>query len=281
MAYRHKNLFHKHLRRSLRGLVRAEYPRRGIGVGAPWPMAPVTPPVSMGSITLRLQDGPIRFELRRSSRRTIGITVEMGGEVVVTAPRRASLEKIHETLTRHRAWLRRQVIKLRAVPPPRPPTWADGEPQRILGRDYPLRVVPGSRKSVRRTLDSLRVELPDPGNREAVRKLVEGWYLEEARELFHRRMAELIWRTPALGLKRPPHLGLRRMTRRWGSCSPKGRILMNTHAVKLPQRLVDYILMHELCHLRVPNHSRAFWTLLGQCMPDWKRRKTELDAEVL
>ena len=239
------------------------------------------PPVSLGLCTLRPQDGPVRFELRRSSRRTIGITVEMGGRVVVTAPRRASMEKIHEALERHRGWLRGQVTKLRATPPPRPPSWIEGEPQRFLGKDYPLSLILGPRKSVRRTLENLRVELPDPRDREAVRKLVERWYLEEARSLFHRRMEELVGRTPALGLKALPQLRLRRMTRRWGSCSPRGGILMNTHAVKLPQRLVDYILMHELCHVRIPNHGRRFWALLTECMPDWRKRKEELDAEVL
>ncbi len=191
------------------------------------------------------------------------------------------MEKVREALERHRSWLRGQVAKLRAMPAPRPPSWTDGEPQRFLGRDFDLRVVAGPRKSVRRTLDSLRVELPDPRDRASVRKLVEGWYLEEARHLFSRRMEELVWRTPALGVKELPFLSLRRMTRRWGSCSPRGRILMNTHAVKLPQRLVDYILMHELCHVRVPNHGRRFWALLTECMPDWKKRKEELDAEVL
>jgi hypothetical protein len=205
----------------------------------------------------------------------------MGGRVVVTAPRRASLEKVREALERHRSWLRGQVAKLEAIPVPPPPSWCDGEPQRYLGRDYPLRLVAGPGRSVRRTLDTLRVELPDPRDREMVRRLVEGWLLEEARELFHRRMEELVGRTPALALRGPPPLALRRMTRRWGSCSPKGRILMNTHAIKLPQRLVDYILMHELCHVRIPNHGRGFWNLLSQCMPDWKKRKEELDAEVL
>ncbi|MEJ2328136.1 MAG: DUF45 domain-containing protein, partial [Chromatiaceae bacterium] len=123
--------------------------------------------------------------------------------------------------------------------------------------------------------------LPVPGRREAVEKLVEGWMLEEARAVFRHRMQKLIRTTPALQLRRAPILSLRRMTSRWGSCSPKGRILMNTHAVKLPLNLVDYILMHELCHLRVPNHSRAFWDHLTDCMPDWERRKKALDRQAV
>jgi len=56
---------------------------------------------------------------------------------------------------------------------------------------------------------------------------------------------------------------------------------MNTHAIKLPLRLVDYILMHEMCHLRVPNHSREFWSYLSRCMPDWEKRKVALDRQAV
>jgi len=56
---------------------------------------------------------------------------------------------------------------------------------------------------------------------------------------------------------------------------------MNTHAIKVPLKMVDYILMHELCHLKVPNHSPEFWAHLGRCMPDWQRRKAALDRQVV
>jgi predicted metal-dependent hydrolase len=105
--------------------------------------------------------------------------------------------------------------------------------------------------------------------------------LGEARALFRHRMEILVRSTPALRLRRAPALNLRRMTSRWGSCSPKGRILMNTYAVKLPLPLVDYILMHELCHLRVPHHRRDFWAHLSECMPDWEKRKKALDRRAV
>jgi predicted metal-dependent hydrolase len=242
----------------------------------------MTRPVSVGFGELTLEDGPLRFELRRSSRRSIGITVQLGGAVVVTAPYRASMRKIHATLQKHGRWVRAKVKELReAPPPPSPPKWIDGERHRFLGREYSLRLLEGENRVVWLTDHELLVHLPDPGKTDGVRKLVERWMRDEGRSLFGNRLDTLIRNTPALELKERPSLDLRRMSSRWGSCSPKGRILMNTLAVKLPLPLVDYILMHELCHLKVPNHSRAFWEHLGACMPDWERRKEALDREVV
>ena len=242
----------------------------------------MTPPVSIGFGELHLEDGPLQFELRRSSRRSIGITVQIGGAVVVTAPNRASIRKIHEALEKNGPWVRRKVKELRAAPaPPPPPRWVEGEVHRHLGREYPLRLFRGEAKGVWLTDHELLVHLPDPRKRDDVRKCVEGWMLGEARLLFRFRMESLIRAAPSLGLRRTPALNLRRMTSRWGSCSPNGRILMNTYAIKLPLGLVDYILMHELCHLKVPNHSRAFWDHLSACMPDWEKRKKALDRQVV
>lgn len=243
----------------------------------------MTAPISHGFVELVLDDGPLHFELRRSSRRSIGITVQLGGDVVVTAPKRASMGKIYETLQEHCSWLRRQIVNLRDAPlPPPPPKWTDGEPHPFLGKAYPLRLIQSDEKGVWRTDSEILVHLPTPGKRERVRRLVEGWIQEEARAVFSHRMGVILRTTPALEVRVVPTLKLRRMKARWGSCSPEeGTILMNTHAIKVPLKLVDYILVHELCHLKVPNHSAEFWAHMDRCMPDWKRRKDALDRQAV
>lgn len=242
----------------------------------------MTPPVSHGYVEFVLEDETLHFELRRSSRRSIGITVQPGGAVVVTAPNRASMGKIFETLQKHGRWVRRQVTKLQNTPlPPPPPRWIEGELHAFLGHPYPLRLMQGEGKGVWRTDHELLVHLPKPQKREMVRQVVEGWMQEEASVIFLHRMEALSRSTPALEVQKSPTLKLRRMKSRWGSCSPDGRILMNTHAIKLPLRLVDYILMHEMCHLKVPNHSPDFWAYLGRCLPDWQRRKATLDRQAV
>jgi predicted metal-dependent hydrolase len=242
----------------------------------------VTAPISYGFVELVLDDGPLHFELRRSSRRSIGISVHPGGAVVVTAPKRASMGKIYETLQEHGSWVRQQVSSFRNVPsPPPPPKWIDGEPYPFLGKAYPLRLIQAEEKGVWRTDHEILVHLPHPSRKKMVRDLVKGWEQEEARAVFQHRMNLLIRDTPALDVRVTPVLKLRRMKARWGSCSPDGTILMNTHAIKVPLRLVEYILVHELCHLKVPNHSAEFWAYLDRCMPDWKRRKDALDRQIV
>ena len=99
---------------------------------------------------------------------------------------------------------------------------------------------------------------------------MEQWYLTHARETFTRRIEDILRRTPRLRVREVPPLIVRRLEKRWGSCSAEGRLLMNVDAVKLPAGCLDYLLLHELCHLRQPNHGPAFWRLLDACMPDWE-----------
>jgi predicted metal-dependent hydrolase len=219
----------------------------------------------------------VAYTLRRTDRRTLGITVEPDGNVVVTAPAQAELAHIEAILQRRREWIRRRRRDVALLPPPpRDREWVSGETHRYLGRQYRLRVMAGS-PAVRLAGAFFRVTVPDPADTVRVRRLMERWYLDHARATFERRMAEVIRRTPLLGLSEPPPLLVRRLRRRWGSCSPEGRILLNVDAVKLPVGCIDYLLVHELCHLRVPHHGREFWRLLDRCMPDWERWRGRLE----
>ena len=79
----------------------------------------------------------------------------------------------------------------------------------------------------------------------------------------------------------PPNIVVRRMGKRWGSCTETGNILINIELIKTPLYCIEYLIMHEICHLRVHNHGRAYYRLLTRCMPDWHRRKARLDSFVI
>lgn len=237
----------------------------------------MTAPVTVGRRRVRLGSEIREYELRRSSRQTLAITVEPGGGLVVTAPDRATDAQVDAVLRRRARWIRRRTREVAALPPPPTPReWVGGETHRYLGRQYRLKVTRGEKAVVKLSGQFFRVTVPDPREREQVRRVMERWYLDHARETFERRMEALIRRTPRLGLMEAPPLTVRRLQKRWGSCSAEGRILMNVDAVRLPMPCIDYLLVHELCHLRQPHHGPGFWRLLDACMPDWERWRARL-----
>jgi predicted metal-dependent hydrolase len=127
----------------------------------------------------------------------------------------------------------------------------------------------------------LHVYTSDKDDTGRVQGLLGVWYREHARMVFARRL-ECCHTAAAglLGINRPG-FQLRRMSRRWGSCTRAGNVLLNPDLVKAPLACIDYVVMHELCHLKVLNHGPEFYRLLGRCMPDWERRKGRLDAFVV
>lgn len=188
------------------------------------------------------------------------------------------MPQIEAVLRRRRQWIRRRTQEVIALPPAAPPReWVNGETHRYLGRQYRLRVRKGADAAVRLSGKWFVVTVPDPHEHAQVQQVMQRWYLDHARELFTRRMETLIREMPLLRLTSVPPLIVRRLQKRWGSCSVHGRILMNVDAVKLPVGCIDYLLLHELCHLRLPHHGPAFWRLLDSCMPDWERWRKRLD----
>ena len=235
-------------------------------------------PIDVGEHEIVLGREVRCYRLRRSARRTLAITVEPGGGLVVTAPDAATLAQIEAVLRRRRQWIARRTREAAALPPPSVPReWVSGETHRYLGRQYRLRVRRGASTTTVLTGRYIAVTVPNPADREQVRRAAEQWYRTHARETFSHRMQNLVRQTSRLRLKAPPELIVRQMRKRWGSCSAGGRILMNVDAVKLPVGCIDYLILHELCHVRVPNHGSAFWRLLDACMPDWERWRRRLD----
>lgn len=235
-------------------------------------------PVSEGTREVLLAGRRWSYELLRSSRRTLAITVEPGGALSVTAPLNVSVERIEEVMNRRRRWILRRTSTAAALPPPSAAKeWVTGETHRYLGRQYRLKVSSGNGTSVRLVGRYLAVTVPDRTDRLAVRREVEIWYRERARATFERRLPVLLTQAAQLRLGVLPPITVRKLAKRWGSCSPDGRLLMNVDVVKLPLGCIDYLLIHELCHVRIPNHGPRFWRLLDRCMPEWERWRERLD----
>lgn len=222
-----------------------------------------------------LKIGDLTFEIRRSNRRkTLGLTVDRGGELVIHCPESARQDVLEQWTRSKLLWVHRKLaLKEELAPKVREPEFVTGERFRYLGRSYRLVVVSKQKDALTFTGGhfSLRRDERERGT-EHFRK----WYATNGQEWISARVNLLSRRT---GLK-PAGVALRDLGFRWGSCG-KGRTLsFNWKLLQLKTRLVDYVIAHELGHLVEPHHNPAFWQILDRALPDWKQRKEELRTQV-
>ncbi len=221
----------------------------------------------------------IAYRLHRSRRRTLEITVARGGVVEVRAPDGPPIERIEHRLRARSAWIRR---KLAASPPAEcdlPRRFQSGESYRYLGRQYRLKVIAGVRPHVRVHGGRLHVEVRDPSDTTQVQRALVAWFQQRARMVIPQRVAQLA-SLAAFAELRPTGVSVRAMKTRWGSCSASGRLLLNSQLIELPTSAIDYVIAHELCHLRVPKHGARFERLLSRLMPDWREREEVLGCAI-
>jgi predicted metal-dependent hydrolase len=219
----------------------------------------------------------VTFRLERRDRKTLAIEVHPDQSVRVKAPLRLSLSRILDRVEQRGAWIVRQQRRFAELPPPRPAReYVSGESYRYLGRQYRLKVTQAEQEGVRLYRERLEVGLTDPDDRARVQALLRAWYRRRAEQVFRERFEVCRKHVAAFGIDHPGGFTLRRMRKRWGSCSRDGRILLNTQLVGAPQACIDYVIVHELCHVVQHNHSAAFYALLSDCMPDWRERQRVL-----
>jgi len=224
----------------------------------------------------------ISVSLEFKDRERLSISVHPDGTVTALAPSSRTLEEVLTRLNRRRGWIAKQRRHFEKYQPlPREKWYVSGETHRYLGRQYRLRVHRAGAASVRLVGRFFEVHVPAPEQPRAVAAAMGRWYQSHAESVFQERVRRCMQSASALRLQLDVKLRVRPMARRWGSCSNAGMITLNTNLVKTPLHCIDYVIMHELCHLRVHDHGPAFFRLLGRCMPDWRQRKERLDLLVL
>ncbi|MBN2203750.1 MAG: M48 family metallopeptidase [Thermoleophilia bacterium] len=235
-------------------------------------------PAATVTHSIRHGDETISFQLVRSDRRTLGFTVHRDGSVVVRAPRRAGEADVLRSVAGRADWIVRKQREFAASAARTPPLrYEEGETHLYLGRSYRLAVERGDVETVRLAGDALRVTVRSDAPAGHVKDLLDAWYVRRARRHLPARL-DVCWATlPADGHHRPT-LRLKHMRTRWGSMSPRGYMSLRLDLIRAPDECIDYVILHELCHLVHPNHRREFWTLVERLVPDWKRRKRLLES---
>jgi predicted metal-dependent hydrolase len=215
----------------------------------------------------------------------IAIHIQPDGTIQVDAPFGSDLRVVKQAVQKRARWLVQHLSRIREQQTEvLPRQYVSGESHFYLGRRYPLKVLDlagSSKPTVKLVRGQLQIATADRSV-ENVKLLLRNWYIFHALQVFHRRLIALV--PEVLWLKgHIPPIKLLTMKKQWGSCSPRGNILLNPHLVKAPRECIDYVILHELCHLKEHNHSPEFYRLLNQLMPDWKQIKAKLDgmAELL
>lgn len=223
---------------------------------------------------------PFHVEFRKRTRLAITVHPDMRLEVV--APLGIQLDRILARVERRAGWIAKQIRFFEQYQPTQPePRFIGGETHMFLGRQYRLKIREGESEGVKLIGRFFLVCVSNRNESGAVRRLLEAWYREHAERLFAHRLKQIINETRSLGLKATPNILVRRMERRWGSCTKAGNVLLNVNLIKAPIQCIDYVIVHELCHLKIHNHGAGFYRLLCRCMPDWETRKKRLEVVII
>jgi predicted metal-dependent hydrolase len=226
---------------------------------------------------LQLGEQVIEYQLIFADRKTLGISVHPNAQVTVRSPKGLGRATVQEMVHQRAAWiLRKQGEMAQREPKPSPRQHVNGETHRYLGHAYRLTVVQSMQPMVQLEENALVVATPDPADQPRTARYLEEWYREQAQRLFLQRML-LNWTRFASYNVTLPNLAIRKMKARWGSCSTKGIITLNLKLMQAPLPCIDYVIVHELCHLIEHNHSKQFYALLAHMLPDWAERRKQLN----
>lgn len=216
----------------------------------------------------------IDFRLEYSDRRSLGITVTPEMEVLVKAPIDTSIEKVKEKIRKKAPWIIKQQSFFLSFQPKTPQRkYVSGETHLYLGRQYRLQIKIGKEESVRLKGKFIVVTVAEKSR---TKDLLSSWYLEHARLKFHSVAAPLIDKFKKHKVE-PSSIVLREMPTRWGSCTPKGKIILNPELIKAPKGCIEYVIIHELCHLVHHDHTQKFFDLQTKQMKDWEKWKMKLE----
>lgn len=216
----------------------------------------------------------IDYQIEYSERKTLGITVTPDMDVLVKAPNDSTITKIEEKLKKKAPWIiKQQSFFLAYHPKTTERKYISGETHLFLGRQYLLKVEENEKESVKLKGKFIEVKTPD---KTKVKQLLNNWYLEHARSKFHATALPLIEKFKKYKVE-PSSIVLREMPTRWGSCTPKGKIILNPELIKAPKGCIEYVIVHELCHLIHHDHTQKFMDLQTKEMKDWEKWKTKLE----
>lgn len=227
--------------------------------------------------SIQYGNSEIKFDIEYADRKTLGILVHPDNRVQVIAPLKASPERISEKIRSKAGWIIKQkefFLSFHPLTPPR--KYISGETHLYLGKQYRLKIKKSKVEEVKLNKGYFIVYTAKPNNPRKVKELLIAWYNEKAAFHFQNVLQSFKpisnhFSTDNVELK------MRWMKKKWGSCNSQGQITLNTELIKASKKCIEYVLVHEMCHLAYLNHSKSFYRLLEKQLPNWEKTKNELE----
>ena len=218
----------------------------------------------------------IEFRIVYSRRRTLGISVLPDSSVIVRAPYRTSVKTISRIIQEKSAWIikhrdsyrQKEKRKLNS-------SFINGEKQLFRGKECVLQIFQSKKPVIRFNENTIEAGVDKVDDQLAIRRLLYMGYKIEASTIFPELLGTVL-KTHETQMFKPTGLVIRSMKSRWGSCSKKGLITLSTELIKLPDIYIEYVIIHELCHLKHHNHGKEYYDLLSELFPDWKKIRKDL-----
>ena len=211
---------------------------------------------------------PFQIDLVRTDRRK-SVSIEIEGSIVrVLAPKTISDSRIRDQISKRRQWITTKLHEQVKSEKPKQREYVSGENVLYLGKNYRLKVIIDEKPSIKLKRGYLETTVTacDNDPKRTIKELVEGWYRSQA----ERRLQEKTVRFAGVIGVNPTSISIKNYKSRWGSCSPKGDVSLNWRIIQAPHSIIDYVVVHELCHLLEHNHSPKFWRHVERQIPNWK-----------
>lgn len=220
---------------------------------------------------------PFELQPRKGNIYRVLIKVYYDCRVIVQAPLSASNEEIMNAVKKRARWIYRQRNQFKKqLEHIAPRHYVSGEGHYYLGKQYLLKVVKdlSTKPQIKLLRGKLEIKVKDKSEKN-IKVLLFNWYKEKAREVFNQRLDAMLLQTPWINER--PQIHLLTTQTQWGSCSASCKLTLNPHLVKASKECIDYVILHELCHIAERNHSDKFYRLMKQIMPNWKIIKQKVD----
>jgi predicted metal-dependent hydrolase len=219
----------------------------------------------------------IDFNVLYVDRKTMEIAVHPDTMVVIKAPVGTDFAEVRKRVARRAGWIKRQLDYFRQFEPRTPGrSYIGGETHLYLGKQYRLKISSGDINSIKLIRGHFYIVVKGNVTPDKVKSLLEGWYADKAADRFEESYSRN-WPYFEKHISAKPRIQIRRMRKRWGSLSQGGTLTLNTDLIRAPMECIDYVIIHELCHLHHHDHGPGFYRFLEKVMPDWEKRKHKLE----